>query len=68
MENVISMHNKLLKMNKIYTRQVEYDEESDEYIIEIPEEISKELDIHPGDVLVYEELEDKIILRKRLQY
>lgn len=55
-------------MSKIYTRQVEYDEETDEYLIEIPDEILQELDIHSGDILVYEEIEDKIILRKRLEY
>lgn len=55
-------------MSKIYTRQIEYDEKTDEYIIELPDEICKELDIHPGDILVYEEIEDKIILRKRLEY
>lgn len=55
-------------MNKIYTRQVEYNKETDEYFIEIPKEIVKELDIHSDDVLLYEEIEDKIILRKRLEY
>ncbi len=55
-------------MNRIFTRNVEYDEETDEYIIEIPEEIRKELDISPGDFLVYEQKQDVIVLRKRLEY
>ena len=54
-------------MNKIYTRKVEYDFEGNA-IIEIPEEICDELDLHPGDVLVYEIKADSVILRKRLEY
>lgn len=54
-------------MNRIFTRKVEFDFEGNA-IIEIPEEICEELDLHPGDVLVYENIEDKIILRKRLEY
>lgn len=55
------------KMNKIYTRKVEYDFEG-YAIIEIPEEICEELDLHLGDVLVYEIKADSVILRKRLEY
>ena len=54
-------------MNKIYTRKVEFDFNGDA-IIEIPEEICDELDLRPGDVLVYEIRGDEIILRKRLEY
>ncbi len=54
-------------MNRIFTRKVEFDFEGNA-IIEIPEEICQELDLHPGDVLVYEHKEDMIILRKRLEY
>jgi|694.fasta_scaffold06550_25 hypothetical protein len=54
-------------MNKIYTRKVEYDFEG-YAIIEIPEEICEELDLHLGDVLVYEIKADSVILRKRLEY
>lgn len=55
-------------MNRIFTRTVEYDPKTDEYIIEIPEEICNELGLNPGNVLVYEHKEDMIILRKRLEY
>lgn len=55
-------------MNRIFTRTVEYDPETGDYFVEIPEEICRELDLLPGDFLVYEHQEDKIILRKRLEY
>jgi DNA-binding Xre family transcriptional regulator len=55
-------------MSKIYTRQIEYDEKTDEYIIELPDEICKELDLHPGDILTYDHQDGRIILRKRLEY
>lgn len=55
-------------MNRIFTRTVEYNEENDEYVIEIPEEICKELDLNPGDILTYDHDDGKIILRKRLEY
>lgn len=54
-------------MNRIYTRKIEFDFEGNA-IIEIPEEICEELDLRPGDLLIYEILDDKVILRKRLEY
>jgi bifunctional DNA-binding transcriptional regulator/antitoxin component of YhaV-PrlF toxin-antitoxin module len=54
-------------MNRIFTRSLVYDEETDEYIVEIPDEICEELDLHPGDVMIYEYIKDKIVLRKRLE-
>jgi len=67
-ENVIEKCKKSLKkMNKIYTRKVEFDFNGD-VIIEIPEEICDELDLRTGDVLVYEIKADSVILRKRLEY
>lgn len=55
-------------MNRIFTRKVEYDEETDEYIIELPEEICKELNLNPGDVMTYDHIDGQVILRKRLEY
>jgi uncharacterized membrane protein (UPF0127 family) len=54
-------------MNRIFTRTVIYDEESDEYVIELPNEICQELDLHPGDVMTYEEDNGCIVLRKRIE-
>lgn len=54
-------------MNRIFTREIQFDFEGN-VVIEIPEEICIELDLQPNDILVYEHIEDKIILRKRLEY
>lgn len=68
--NAIKKLRRLLKpqMNRIFTRTIKYIEETDDYVIEIPEEIIKELDLSVGDVLVYEHIEDRILFRKRLEY
>lgn len=55
-------------MNRIFTRPLIYDEETDEYLVEVPDEICHELNLHPGDILTYEHIEDKIVLRKRMEY
>lgn len=54
-------------MNRIFTREVQFDFEGNA-VIEIPEEICIELDLQPNDILVYTHDEDKIVLRKRMEY
>lgn len=51
-------------MNKIYTRKVEFDFNGD-CVVEIPEEIVEYLGLVPNDIIVYEMVEDKVIIRKR---
>nr|QMP83161.1 MAG: hypothetical protein [Caudoviricetes sp.] len=51
-------------MNKIYTRSVEFDFDGN-CIVEIPEEICKYLELKDKDVIVWEMIEDKVIIRKR---
>lgn len=51
-------------MNKIYTRNVEFNFDGD-CVVEVPEDIVKYLDLHENDVIVWEILEDKVIFRKR---
>lgn len=55
-------------MDRIITRTVEYNEETAEYVIEIPDEICKELGLNPGYVMTYYRDDGKVILRKRLEY
>lgn len=55
-------------MNRIFTRTVEYDPETGDYFVEIPEEICRELDLLPGDILTYDHNDGQVILRKRLEY
>lgn len=51
-------------MNKIYTRRVSFDFNGD-CVVEVPEEIVSYLKLNPEDVIVWELIEDKVVLRKR---
>ena len=54
-------------MNVVYTSNVEYDKTTDEYLITIPEEILKELELNTGDVLNLDcdEVSGKIVMTRR---
>lgn len=54
-------------MNRIFTRQIEVDFDGN-YNVEVPEEICEELGLITGDIIVFEHLEDRIIIRKRMEY
>ena len=54
-------------MNRIFTRKVEFDFNGN-CIVEIPEEICNELDLHPNDIITYFQEDGHIIIRKRLDY
>lgn len=51
-------------MNKIYTRKVSVDFDGN-YTIEIPPELCEYLNLEFNDTIVWEMLEDKVIIRKR---
>lgn len=51
-------------MNKIYTRKVEFDFDGN-CNVEIPAEICEYLGLKENDVIVWEMIEDKVIIRKR---
>lgn len=47
-----------------YTRSVEFDFDGNAFI-ELPEEICEELEWRVGDIMIWEIIDTKIILRKR---
>ncbi len=51
-------------MNRIFTRVISFDFEGNA-IVEIPDEIVKELQLEESDIMVFEHIQDKIIIRKR---
>lgn len=51
-------------MNKIYTRTVVEDFDGN-FNVEVPFEICEYLQLVPNDVVVFELIEDKVIMRKR---